>query len=169
MFTIFHALTLTCAATGLFWGGVLGFHYYGILGCLVGAVFGLVGGYLIGRIPTIVITWLANLHLWCLTTERLQAELRGGISWAGYMKFAELVRRGEDVSQYVRVVLPKLVCDCIDERRLGIALLSRAFPELAQKLTGYDPRDSTDTCKRKLLEAGIMMDSPGLNSLNTAE
>ncbi len=169
MFTIFHMITLAFAGSGLYHGGVIGWRHSGILGCLGGAVLGVVGGYLIGRIPTIVITRLALFYLRCQTTKELRAELRGGISWAEIMKFEELARRGENVSQYLEVILPKLVCGDIDERRLGIAALRLGFPELAQKVPEYDSSESPDTCKRKLLEAGIMTDSPGLNSLNTAK
>ena len=80
MFTIFHMITLAFAGSGLYHGGVIGWRHSGIFGCLVGAVIGVVGGYLIGRIPTIVITRLALLYLWCQTTEKLRAELSGGIS-----------------------------------------------------------------------------------------
>lgn len=166
MFTIFDAFELAVALGFLFVGGQTGFQHFGILGALVGAVLGGVVGYQIGRIAIVILKWLVVLYLRRMTTEELRAELRRPEREVNHHAFAELVRRGEDISQDLEVVLPMLVAGYNVKRIYGIKILRRFFPDLAEKLPEYDPLDSLDTCKKKVLEAGLMEGSAGLDDNN---
>jgi len=167
---MFDAIELAVALGFLIVGGQTGFQHFGILGALVGAVLGWVVGYQIGRIPIVILKWLVVLYLRRMTTEELRANLRRPERLVNHHVFAELIRRGKDISQDLEVVLLMLVAG-YNKRIYGIKILRRYFPDLAEKLPEYDPLDSLDTCKKKVLEAGLMEDSAGLddNNLNNAE
>ncbi len=155
MFSLFHLMELACAVVGLAVGGLLGLRHFGAAGAIGGAVAGGVVGYCLGRVPTVLATWGARVQFRKSTTAELLSFLRGP-SWPAYhMAFAELTRRGEDVTKELGVAVGLMLDSDVVKRIHGATILELFFPDQAQRLPGYDPKESMEICRDKVEKAGI--------------
>jgi len=153
---MFHLFELAGAIGCLIACGIIGFQQFGILGGLVGAVLGVIGGYWLGRMPEVISVLFVDFYYRRMATEELRVCLHGPTWEKNHWVFSELVRRKEDISQELEVVLSMLVAGDNVKRYHGITILKRFFPDLAEKVPEYEAFESLDTCKKKLLEAGLI-------------
>ena len=150
MFTVFHLLQLLALGTGLVVGAIVGNVWFGSAGLLGGAVVGVLAGVLVGRLPLAIAAYWATSEFRKKTTGELHEYLRGPVWPAYHMAFAELSRRGEDVSGDFDVVRSLLGDDDIAKRTHGVAILRDHYPRVAELIPDYDPNEIAEKCREKL-------------------
>ena len=123
MFTVFHLLQFLAVGTGLVVGAIVGNVWLGSAGLLGGAVVGVLAGVFVGPIPLAIAAYWATQKFGKKTIAELHEYIRGPVWPAYHMAFAELSRRGKDVSGDFDVVRGLLVDDDIARRTHGIAIL----------------------------------------------
>lgn len=134
---------------GLVLGADAGQARLGLIGAAAGALLGGVLGYLAGRLPfALACHWLMR-DFSRQSSQRLRERLTAEY-YVSHLILAELMRRGEDISGDLPAVLTLLRSESPDERKFGLGSLQLAFPELAQQLSDFDPRESTESCREKV-------------------
>ena len=147
MFTIFHLLNLVFVLSGLTYGFHVGCHYgfvYGLTGAVVGGCLGFVAG----KFPFALSSWLIFRQFRKRTAAQLWSDLQDDNHLMPNMVLRELNRRGEPVSKGLDLVLVMLESEDRPERLRGFAAFLSTFPDLVEKLPGYRP-DMTDSERRE--------------------
>ena len=150
MFTLFHLVQLLAVGAGLVLGAVVGNSWFGWAGLLGGAILGAFTGIFIGRLPAAIASYYAAGEFRRMTVSDLHEYLRGPVWPAYHMAFAELARRGMDVSNDFEVVRNLLEADDISKRTHGAAILRAHFPSMAAQISDYDPNEAVEVCREKL-------------------
>ncbi len=139
-FTMFDLLGFV----GLCAGICVGAKYGGVIGAAIGALAGL----LLGRLPYSAASWAARRKLEQASSQALRERLRSGKEYfIAHLLLAHLMKRGEDVSGELPVIVGLIKSASSEQRRFGWAALKFAFPDNASKLAGFDPRDSVEKCR----------------------
>jgi hypothetical protein len=150
VFTVFHLLQFLVVGTGLVVGAIVGNVWFGSAGLLGGAVAGVLAGVFVGRLPLAIAAYWATREFRQKTIAELHEYLRGPVWPAYHMAFAELSRRGEDVSGDFDVVRGLLGDDEIVKRTHGIAILRVHYPRVVEQIPDYDPNEVPEVCREKL-------------------
>jgi hypothetical protein len=149
MFTLFHLLALVGLSCGAALGGSAGWGMFGVVGAVVGSIAGAVAGFAVGHIPLLIVGRSLAKDLGKKTSDELRAHLHSRECLTPNCVLLELRRRGEDIQRELPVVLDLLVSEEVGKRSLGLAALTSAFPELAERLRDYRIGDSVEECRRK--------------------
>ena len=150
MFTLFHLFQFLAVGSGLVVGAIVGNFWFGSVGLLGGAVVGFLAGLFVGRLPPAIATYWATSEFRKKTIAELHEYLRGPVWPAYHMAFAELSRRGEDVSGDFDVVRGLLGDDDIAKRTHGVVILKAHYPRVAAQIPDYDPNELAEVCREKL-------------------
>jgi hypothetical protein len=159
MLTAFDLLEFAGIAAGGVLGLALGAEQYGWLGGFGGAVVGAGLGYVCGRIPFAFAWAYCRSGLRSKRSDELREALRGPAWPAYHLYFQELVRRGEDVSQELPVVMKLLTSDFDQQRIHGWSIARRFFPDLAARMPKFDPSAPTETCRAMVEAAKLKTES----------
>jgi hypothetical protein len=62
----------------------------------------------------------------------------------------ELSRRGEDIKEEVVPILHLVVSDSEQHRTLGWLILKEIYPDLASRVSSFNPRESVEVCREKM-------------------
>jgi hypothetical protein len=149
MFTVFHVSVLVGIGGGVALGWTHGTQLYGPAGGLAAAVASGYAGFLVGRLPELVVLWSLCGSLASKTSDQLHALLHGPDCQAPNLVLLELQRRGEDVRSELGLILDLLVSEDFAQRGRGWAAMSSAFPDLAGQARDYHLGDSVGECRRK--------------------
>ncbi len=149
MFTLFDIFELLGPLAGAAIGALIGIRF-GTPSAVIGAVVGIVAGRLFGKLPTFLMLKSLHRSLSQKSTEQLRAELRTERCLIPNVIILELSSRGENIMQYLPVVLDLLESEDSSRRGFGWAAITSAFPDLAHRISGYRLDDTIDECKRKL-------------------
>jgi hypothetical protein len=169
--TVYHLFfwVAICAGAGAGWAG--GAEWHGVGGGMAGALIGGWLGFLLGKLPEIlVLKWLYS-HLSGATSNELRDFLHQPDCHIPNVVLLELQRRGEDIYQELGVILDLLVSKEVPRRALGWAALNSAFPDLALELCDYSIVDSIEECRRKTKTLRADLEparNPGLAALSKA-
>ena len=150
MFTLFHLFQLLAVVFGLIIGAIVGKGWFGLVGLFIGAIVGVCIGIFIGRLPMVIAGYWANKEFREKTVPELHQYLRGPVWPAYHMAFAELSRRGEDISALFDVVRGLLVDEDMTKRTHGFSILKAHYPWVAEQIQDYDPNDTVVVCREKI-------------------
>jgi hypothetical protein len=150
VFTVFHVAELVGAVFGVAIGWMIGRSEFGWVGGLGGALLGAPLGWLGGRVPYLIARLLLHVTLSRESKDQLRARLRDGVMWSLYQDvMKELRRRGEDVRGELPLVLTLLTADWGAQRHRGWYMLRCSFPDLAAQIPDYDPTHTAAQCRAK--------------------
>src|SRR5260370_32777392 len=114
-------------------------------------------------IVTAVFAIFLALMLYDRFVPRIQStqKLRGYLRNPDFLHFRnalkELKRRGEDIKEEVVPILHLLISDDRRQRMVGWHILKEIYPEFADRVFTFNPRESADVCKEKM--RGILLQS----------
>lgn len=148
--TFFHILWLVVVTVGATAGVMVGQYYFGTLGAVAGAVIGL----LIGHVVVGVLhgesdrRWLRNLE------RSSNAELWSIVAvddwkFCHTMALLHLAARDEDVHRELPRIIGMLESDSRLTRAYGWDALRIVFSKETKIIEHYNPRESTEECRRK--------------------
>lgn len=138
MFTLFHLSSLVGLVFGLIGGFHLG-HRFGLSGSLGGALVGGWLGFHAGNLPFLVSTWFVHYQFRTKSISQLWGDLHSEKCLMPNMVLRELRRRGEPMADGLIVVMALLVSEDRDARCRGYTAFLSNFPELLEKMSGYNP------------------------------
>ena len=141
---------MLAAGAGLVVGAIVGNVWFGSAGLLGGAIMGILAGVFIGRLPLAIAAYWATREFRKKSIAELYEYLHGPVWPAYHMAFAELARRGEDVSGDFDVVRGLLGDDDVAKRTHGAAILKVHYPRVAEQIPDYDPNEVAEVCREKL-------------------
>ncbi len=152
LFTIFDLLKIVIPSILAIAGGVAGSNF-GTIGLIIGAIIGLLlGGYLGTLLDMFAFRTLCQ-RLSNTSTDDLHAILGRpeiDLEYPPNFVLLELNRRGEVTSSDLSIIFDMLESDDVERRRCGVAAMTSAFPEIADKAPDYRLDDTTDGCKMKV-------------------
>ena len=97
------------------------------------------------------------------STDRLRAYLRQSDPLYFHNALKELKRRGEDIKAEVVPILHLVISDSVQHRIMGWLILKKIYPDLAARVSSFNPQESVEVCKEKM--QGIFLsaqpDAPG--------
>jgi hypothetical protein len=149
--TVFHLLNWLGLVLGANLGGIFGWKYFGPGGAIVGGLLGLYLGGLLGLLPE---RWAGKLFFNRIeqsTTEELWGIVNRG-DWNFYQTMAllHLAGRGEDVHSKLEQILTMLESEEVLVRAYGWDAVRLVFTPEANRLEGYDPKNSIEQCQKKV-------------------
>jgi hypothetical protein len=149
MFTLFDLIRLLAIVGGAAVLGIIGWDKLGIVGCAIGIPVGLILGGMIGQLPLMIgLKWMSR-RFDRMTDDELLAELHDTNCFTPNVHLLELSRRGYDIQRELPYVHSLLASTEMHRRTAGWAALTSAFPDLADKIAGYNPTAQTDDCQMK--------------------
>jgi hypothetical protein len=160
--TIFHLVWLVVAAAGAILGLMIGQYYFGIVGAVAGAVI----GFLIGHVITGLLHGASD-RIWFRSLRRRSNADLWSIVAADDWKFCHtmalliLATRDEDVHRELPRIIGMLESDARLPRAYGWDALRIVFPKETKIIEQYNPRDSTEECRRQtaILKATLGIES----------
>jgi len=163
MFTLFDLIRLLAIVGGTVMLCVAGWNTFGIAGCIVGVPLGFMLGSMIGQLPLIVgLKWMSR-RFDRMTDEQLIDELHDPACLTPNLLLLEMNQRGSDIKRELPFVQSLLGSAEMHRRTAGWAALTSAFPELVDRIPGYNPTSTAAECKEKcrpLLHATEPGDEP---------
>jgi len=129
---------------------MIGHGYWGVGGAMVGAVGGLVAGWVLGTLPWLLVVGFMGRSLVHRRTEDLVADLCEHRTLTPNFVLRGLQRRDFDLSRLLPVVLDYLDSDQPMRRSIGFVALRSAYPEIANRLPDYSPTASPGECRAAL-------------------
>ena len=149
MFTLFDLIRVLAIAGVAVSLGAIGWNTFGTLGCVLGVAFGFVLGGIIGQLPLLVgLKWI-SLRFDRMTDEQLVDELHDPACLTPNILLLELNRRGYDIHRELPFVQSFLASDQMHRRTAGWAALTSALPQLAGRISGYNPTAPVADCRWK--------------------
>lgn len=151
--TIFVLIQFLASWAGIVWGGLAGYHHFGIWGGVLGVVVGGILGVVLGTIPNFLSQEAMFRRMQKSTNAELRAELEKPM-WNLWQTLAllNLQLRGEDVQAYLPRVLALLESEDRLTRRFGRDALGLVFTPLAKQIKDYDPDAPTEVCRLTIAE-----------------
>jgi hypothetical protein len=144
-----HVLWVVAVTAGAGLGCWVGYRYLGGTGCIVGGIIGVAIGHM-------AVVWL-DLYMHRLMMKELaassNAELRSTVEAEDWnfrhtMALLNLAARGEEVRRELPRIIAMLESDSVLTRRYGWDALRIVFSEEYNIIPDYDPRGSTEDCRR---------------------
>jgi len=149
--TIFHFLWLTSVASFTSLGLWVGLRYFGTIGVIASGVIGLVIGHVIGCLPDWISTRLFFRHIMQCSKEELRAMVaEDDWKFLHTMALLRLGAMGEEVRQEIPRIVAMLESDSKLTRIYGWDALRIVFTEESRVIEDYNPRGSTEDCRRKI-------------------
>ncbi len=150
LFTIFELFELIGPALGTAVGCIGGHYIFGPVGLVVGGILGLLLGIFLGKVPGNRSIVAIHREFMGKSDDDLRADLHHPECKYPNFTLLELNYRGADISSELPVVLDMLESPDLKRRRAGVAAITSAFPDMADKVPDYRPTDTVDECKRKI-------------------
>jgi hypothetical protein len=153
MITVFDLIAIILPIAGIMFGAGIVKEYgigWGTMAIITG---GLIGRWL-GKLPTILMVKHIRKRLAKLSVDEIQERLYNfwfSDSTPNFL-LLELRARGEDISQHLDCVLNMLGSESNLRRTFGYAALLSAYPNVANKMRGYNPSKPVEDCKQKVNE-----------------
>jgi hypothetical protein len=149
MFTLCDLIRLLAIVGGTVVLAVTGWNTFGVVGCIVGVPLGFLFGAIIGKLPLMVaLKWMSR-RFDSMTDEQLVAELHNPACLTPNVLLLELKRRGADIQRELPFVQSLLASNEMHRRTAGWAALTSAFPELVDRIPGYNPTATVADCQAK--------------------
>lgn len=145
-FTFFDALIVVGIIAGIFIGYKCGLLWFGTIGAIGGALAGGVMGYIVARLPWVFADRSIKLKLAKESSQQLRERLHREY-FAALLILAQLMKRGEDISDELPWVIDLLKSEDKNRRIFGWRTLKFAFPKIAAQIAEYRPTDSTEKCR----------------------
>jgi hypothetical protein len=146
----FVVLNIGGAVLGIMLGFAAG-HAFGTMGAIVGGMVGGFSGLIVGYLPG----YLSQEWLFKSMQKKSNAELKAVVDekeWTFIQTLAllNLHLRGEDVQSCLPRIIVLLESDDPRTRLFGLDALRWVCTELAIRIEDYDPRASTEECRRQV-------------------
>jgi len=151
-FTIFDLIWVATPIVLAALGWVIGSRF-GLLGGIAGVLPGFFVGCILGQLPTLFSVRSFARRVDGMPAAELRAYLRLAVPDLNYppnFVLLELNRRGEVILADLWSVFDMLESTEVERRRCGVAAITSAFPEIADKAPDYNVDDETDECVRKI-------------------
>jgi hypothetical protein len=129
MFTIFHLIELMGAVFGIVAGALVGRGWLGWIGLVLGGVVGLFVGGILGKLPYAIAGEMLKRNLKRCDVPTLRSRLEREY-YISHLIIAQLLIRGEPIESFKDYVAGLRHSDSPDRRRFGEQLL-RIWPETA--------------------------------------
>jgi len=157
--TIFDVVAVGVFLAAVISGARVGYGVAGVTGGIGGALVGAFAGFAIGRLPFLIAFRWARRRFRRQSTDDLRSDLASKY-YIVHLILGELMRRGEDISGDLPVLLGLLSSDASDKRDFGLAGLRLGFPELAKRIRDYDASESVTICRSKVARFSASVDTP---------
>ncbi|MCL2871895.1 MAG: hypothetical protein FWF41_02765 [Betaproteobacteria bacterium] len=145
-FTFFDALIVIGIIAGIFIGHKCGLLWFGTTGAIGIALVGGAMGYIVARLPWVFANRSIKQRLEKEPSQQLRERLHHEY-FVAHLILAQLMKRGEDISNELPWVIGLIKSEDKNRRIFGWSALKFAFPKIAAQIAEYRPTDSTERCR----------------------
>jgi hypothetical protein len=166
-FTLFGLIRIAFVMAGIVIGGSWGSAWFGSVGGFTGGALGVIVGYIIGGVPYALSIRTLQNSLDKETDLQLRDRIASGKEYyISHLLLAQLMKRGQDVTDMLPSIVDLLESESSDRRRFGWGSLKFAFPEIASKISTFHPNG--DLQERTKLLARLKLPSEQKPELKSA-